>query len=134
MIVKKDTPYVYYELDDQVLFATYKKGLRINGAIARQIVQDRLAFTGNKPVVALVYNLGVISMDKEARDFLSSPSGNKGLIAGAIVLDSVFSITLSNFFLSVNRPNIPSKIFRDTKDALKWLQQFLDGSKTAHRE
>lgn len=126
MIVKKDTPYVYYEIRDRILIATYKKGLRINLAMAKQIVQDRLAFTGNKPMVALVYNLGVISMDKEARDFLSSPPGNRGLKAGAIVLNSVFSITLSNFFLSVNRPNIPSKIFRNTGEALKWLEQYLD--------
>ena len=83
-------------------------------------------------MVALVYNLGVISMDKEARDFLSSPAGNAGLRAGAIVLDSPFSIVLSNFFLTVNKPNIPARIFRETAAALAWLQPFLNEFKTGN--
>ena len=126
MTVELDTPYVHYKIQDQILVATYKKGLKIDGAIARQIVADRLRFAGNKTMVALVYNLGVISMDKAARDFLSSPLGNVGLRAGAIVLDTPFSVTLSNFFLSVNKPNIPAKIFSNTSQALRWLKKFAD--------
>ena len=126
-----ETPYVHYEVREALLIATYKKGVRIDLSVARQIVRDRLALTDGRPKVALVYNLGVISMDKEARDFLSSPAGNRGLQAGAIVLDSPYSIALSNFFLRVNKPNIPSRIFRDTGAALAWLQPFLEELQTA---
>jgi len=126
----KETPYVRYEVREGLLIATYKEGVRIDLAVARQIVADRLALSGGRPMVALVYNLGVISMDKEARDFLSSPSGNQGLRAGAIVLDNAFNIALSDFFLTVNRPNIPSRIFRETAEALAWLQPFLEAGKS----
>jgi hypothetical protein len=120
-----DTPYVYYEVKDNILIATFKKGSRINLEIAKKIVQDRLKFTGNKAMVALVFNHGVISMDKEARDFFSSPAGNEGLKAGAIILDSEFTSILGNFFLSVNKPNIPAKMFTNVSQAVKWLQKFI---------
>src|SRR3954471_18181694 len=116
-----DTPYVNYEIKDDILIARYKKGIRINIDIARKIVQDRLTFTGNKSMVAPVYNQGVIGMDKEARDYLSSPEANKGLKAGAIILDSEFTSILGNFFLSVNKPNIPAKVFTNVDQAIKWL-------------
>jgi hypothetical protein len=64
-------------------------------------------------------------MDKEARDYLSSDSANEGLIAGAIIMDSVFTSILGNFFLSVNKPNIPARMFTDKDQAIKWLRKFI---------
>jgi hypothetical protein len=119
-----DTPYVHYEVKDDILFATYKKGVRIDLDIARRVVEDRLNLTGRKGMVALVFNHGVMGMDKEARDFLSSPSGNEGLKAGAIIANNEFTSLLGNFFLSVNRPNIPARMFTNVSQARKWLEKY----------
>lgn len=122
---KFDTPYVYYEVSGPLLIAHYKKGIRITLDIAKQIVRERLALTGNRTMVALVLNMGVASMDKEARDFFSSPAGNEGLAAGAIVIDSTFTAILGNFFLTVNKPNIPARMFTKESQAIAWLQKFM---------
>lgn len=122
---KFDTPYVYYEVKDQLLIAKYKKGIRITVDIAKKIVQERLALTGGRTMVVLVLNMGVASMDKEARDFFSSPAGNAGLAAGAIVIDSTFTAILGNFFLTVNKPNIPARMFTKESQAIQWLQKFI---------
>jgi len=29
-----------------------------------------------------------------------------------------------NFFLSISKPNVPTKLFTNKEDAIKWLQQF----------
>lgn len=123
-MAKIDTPFVLYEIRDNILIATYKKGVKIDLDIARKIVSDRRTVMGNKSMPVMVLNQGVISMDKEARDYLSSPDANKGLIAGAIISDSVFTSILSNFFLSVSKPNIPAKMFTSQEQAMKWLQKF----------
>jgi hypothetical protein len=120
-----NTQFVSYTVKGNLLIATYKKGTRINLPIARKIVQERLSFMGNRPMVALVYNQGVISMDKEARDFFSSPKGNEGLIAGAIIVDCTFTSILGNFFLKVSKPNIPARMFANTEQAIKWLEKFV---------
>jgi len=119
-----DTSYVYYELEDDLLIGTYKKGLKINLEMAKEIVRARLELTNYQPVVALALNQGVVSMDKKARDYLSSDEGIRGVIAGAIVLDTPFGSFLGNFYLSVTKPKIPLRIFSKVETALKWLQQF----------
>ena len=119
-----DTPYVYIELEDDLMIGTYKKNLKINLDMAKEIVKTRLEFANHKPVVTLIYNQGVISMDKKARDYLSSNEGIQGIIAAAIVLDSPFGSFLGNFFLSVTKPKIPARIFSKKEEALKWLARF----------
>jgi len=119
-----DTSYVYFELDDDLLIGSYKKGLKINLEIAKEIVKARLEFIDYKPKLTLVFNLGVISMDKKARDYLSSEEGVRGVIAGAIVLDSPVGSFLGNFYLSVSKPKVPARIFTRKQDAIKWLSKF----------
>jgi hypothetical protein len=119
-----DTPYVHLELQDDLLIGTYKKGLKITLPMAKEIVKARLEFAEYKPVVALALNQGVRSMNKEARDYLSSEEGSRGLLAGAVVLDNPFSSFLGNFYLAVAKPAIPSRSFTKKEAALKWLNKF----------
>lgn len=122
----QDTPYVLLEMKDGILHGTYKKGLKITLEIARAIVAARLEFTEGKDLPAVIFNQGVVSMDKAARDFLASPDGTKGIKAAAMMLDSAFSSFLGNFYLSVNKPPMPVRIFTNTNAALKWIQKFVD--------
>lgn len=119
-----DTSYVRFELQDDLLIVTYKKGLKLSLDMVKEIVKTRLEFTNYQPLPLLIYNHGVVSIDKEARDYLSSDEGVRGCIAAAIVLDSPFGSFLGNFFLSVTKPKIPARIFSKEEAALKWLQQF----------
>jgi len=124
MVKVLDTQYVHYELQDDLLIATYKKGLKISLDMAKEIVKARLDFTNQTPILVMVYNQGVVSMNKKARDYLSSNDGIRGIIAAAIVLDSPFGSFLGNFFLSVTKPKIPARIFSKKEDSLKWLQKY----------
>jgi hypothetical protein len=119
-----DTPYVYYELQGDLLIATYKKDLKVNLEIAKEIIRERHEFTNNKPVLLLVYNQGVVRMDKKAREHLSSGDGIKGIIAAAIVVGSPFTSFMANFFVSVNKPKMPARVFSNPDDAFKWLEKF----------
>jgi hypothetical protein len=120
-----DSPYIHLKIKDGILIGTYKKDLKINLDIAREIVNTRLTFTDQKNLPAIIFNQGVISMDKAAREFLSSSEGIKGLKAAAIIVDSPFSSFLGNFFLTVNKTALPVKLFSNAQRALKWLQMFV---------
>ena len=119
-----DTPYVYLELHNDLLIGTYKKGLKVTLEIAKAIVKTRLEFIDYKPKLTLALNQGVISMTKEARDYLASDEGVRGCIAGAIVLDSPVGSFLGNFYLLVSKPKVPARIFTKNEDAIKWLSKF----------
>jgi hypothetical protein len=121
-----DTVAVYLEMDNGILIGTYKPNVKITLKVAKEIVATRLSFISNKTMPALVLNQGVIKMDKDARDFLSSPEGTKGIKCAAILINSTFISFTVNFFLKVTKTNIPVKTFTDKKEALIWLQQFVD--------
>ena len=119
-----DTQYVHYELQDNLLIGTYKKGLKITLEIAKEVVKTRLEFIDYKPKLTLALNQGVMSMTKEARDYLASDEGVRGVLAGAIVLDSPVGSFIGNFYLLVSKPKVPARIFTKKEDAIKWLSKF----------
>jgi hypothetical protein len=119
-----DTPYVHLELKDDILIGTYKKGIKMNMEMARSIVNARLEFTGGKDVLALIASEGIVSMDKRTREFMASKEGSKGIKAAAIILKSSFGSFVANFYLSVNKPPMPVRIFTNTRAAINWLQKF----------
>ena len=114
---------MYLELEDDLLIGYYKKDKKIDLAAAKQIVEDRLEFTGGLPVLILAINLGVRNMTKEARDYLAT-EGVKSVIAGAIITGSPVGSFIGNWYLSISKPLIPSRIFTRKEAAIKWLLQF----------
>lgn len=121
-----DTPYVHLRIKDKILVGTYKKNIRINLEIAKEIVRARLSFTGNRNIPSLIISQGIVTIDKPAREYLSSDEATVGLVASAILVNSKFSSFLGNFFLTVNKPKMPVKIFSEISKAEKWLQQFVE--------
>jgi hypothetical protein len=76
----------------------------------------------------LVKDHELIGIEKEARQYLGSDEGVRGLKAGAIVTKSVFSTYLANIFIriSIIKTRVPMRLFTSEKEAVKWLKQFLD--------
>ena len=109
-----------------ILEATYKAGPKIDLEAAKDILSERLEFTGGKDVPVLVVDSGLVRMDKHARDFLSSNDGVKGIRASALISSSVVNSMLVNFILKISRPNLPVKVFTDREDALNWLKSYVD--------
>jgi hypothetical protein len=120
-----ESPFIHLCIKEGVLVGTYKKNVRINLDVAKQIVLTRIAFTEGKKLPSLIKSQGVISIDKPAREYLASDEATKGLVASAILVNSHFSSILGNFFLLVNKTKMPVKIFTDVRRAQKWLEQFI---------
>jgi hypothetical protein len=122
--------YVDLKWIGRVLQATYKPGPKIDLDAAKTILQERLDFTNGKSVPVLVVDSGVVSMDKNARDFLSSNDGIKGIRASALISQSRVNSMLVNFVIKISRPNLPVKVFTDRSSAINWLESFLDEDQT----
>jgi hypothetical protein len=122
MVPVLDTAYIRLELEDDILVATYKKGNKITVEVARDIVQARVKFTENRSVGVLLCNQGVISFTKDARSYLSSPEGTRGIKAAAILTDTAATVMIGNFFIKVNQPPIPVKLFSNRVRAMEWLK------------
>ena len=119
------TPYTRLEIIDDILYGVFFTGITIDLDIAKEIVKTRLEYTDYIPYPMFIHDSGVVSMNKEARDYFSEKDGGmQGTVAAALLLKSVYSEFLGNFFLRITKPDMPTKIFTDEKKALEWLQQF----------
>lgn len=117
-----ENEHIKIEIIDGIMHGTYKKGFKITLDDAKKIVDERSKLLGGKELNAIIFDGGVVSMDKAARDYLSSDEGISGLKSVAIIENSFFSKMLINFFLKLTNPKIQVKAFNNPDEALKWLK------------
>lgn len=111
------------EIIDGVLHAHYKAGLQLNLEDAKKLVAERIILCEDKEYPFLIYDGGVVSMDRDARVFFSSYDGTRGISMAAFIESSVFSKMLINFFLRLTKPNVKSRAFNDVNEALAWIRK-----------
>lgn len=63
------------------------------------------------------------SVTKEGREVSASEKHRGKNIATAMVIHSLAQKIIGNFYLSVNKPVIPTHLFNDKKKALEWLRE-----------
>ena len=114
--------YVDFEMDGDILIARYKNAPKIDLQAAKEIQKDRLTFTSHKRVPVLVIDQGLVSMDRQAREFFSSEAGIEGISASAMIVSSTVNSMLVNFILKISRPNMPVKMFTDKNAAVAWFK------------
>ncbi|RYD78221.1 MAG: hypothetical protein EOP53_11575 [Sphingobacteriales bacterium] len=106
--------------ENDVMYAEFKTPV-MDLAAAKESVSARLNAAEGKDYVFLIDATRVNSITKEARDYLASDEGSQQIIASALVIDSKVGKLLGNFFLQINKPKIPLKLFTNKTDALDWL-------------
>jgi len=66
-----------------------------------------------------------MNVTKEAREFGASPEGLEFSLAEAFVFTSLPHRIIANFYLNINKPNVPTKFFKTKTEAEVWLKTFL---------
>ncbi len=69
---------------------------------------------------------GVKSITREARLFASGEDSAQVSSAAALLIGSPVSKVIGNFFLGINKPPYPAKLFSSEKKALQWLKGFVE--------
>jgi hypothetical protein len=123
VIVVVDTKNIKVELVDKILIATWKCSF-VDIHIAKEVVSSRINVMQGERYPALVKITSVKDSTKEARDFLASQKGCEGVIAMAIYVESILEIMVANLFIYLNKPIIPTKVFKDELKARAWLFQY----------
>ncbi|MES2285293.1 MAG: hypothetical protein V4547_06350 [Bacteroidota bacterium] len=116
---------VRIELEEKILFAIWKSTF-VDLKIAQQAVAYRLEATDFVPYPMIIDIKSIKSITKSSRDFLASEKGSEGIIAAAFLIDSSLGRILGNFFIQINKPLKPTKIFTDEIMAKKWLAQYVN--------
>ncbi len=80
--------------------------------------------SGGQPVCVLkIAGLGS-TVDTDSRHYIANERGARYSIAEAIVIQSFAQKIIGNFYLKVEKPQKPTRLFTDTASAVEWLYSF----------
>jgi hypothetical protein len=82
------------------------------------------ALSAGESFPLLIDSRQIRSITKEARDFFSMNNRESCVSAFAIIIDSPLSRIIGNFFMGLNKPRVPARLFTTETEALKWLKEF----------
>lgn len=97
-------------------------GERLELADAQEAFEAVLSISdGNSPSILVdLRNMKAIS--KEAREYFSQEDNTRKISALAFLVDSPLSKMLANFYIGLNPPGVPTKLFTKGEDAIPWLK------------
>lgn len=87
------------------------------------------ALTNGEPYVAILTFGEMTEVTKEAREQIASFEHKQNTIAKAILVNNIGNRLLGNFYLSVNKPFIKTRLFTTRESALEWLRHELKNAK-----
>ena len=112
-------------LDGWQFLYTIAEGEEITYEHAIEVIQIGTDLTKNKRVGALVDIKSTFSITKEAREYFALHANQKQFIAIAVLSNNLASRLIVNFYVRINRPAIPTRLFAEKKDAVEWLRNIV---------
>lgn len=129
--VRRSTRTVEFRYDGRVLRATFRAGCQVTGADARGHMEVMREIVGENAVPVLIDMSAIGSQDREARAIYAGDEALGFTRCCAIVIGSPVARVIGSFFLGLNRPRYPTRLFTDLDDAEAWLMAF-DESAVRH--
>lgn len=132
MTIKSATPvtelsaYFTWLGDDGIIRTKVKPNAEVQLKEAKENSELINSFSTNgETFPLLIDSRSIRSISKEARDFFSMNNRASCIIAFAIIIDSPLSKIIGNFFMGLNKPRVPARLFNNEEEALIWLKTFL---------
>lgn len=95
----------------------------------KELKLANLELTGGKEYAVLVIAGHLSEISKESRELIASKDFAQNTVAKALLVTNIGHRLVGNFYLSVNRPYIKTKVFTDRNLAIEWLSNELNKSK-----
>ena len=128
LMVETSSQKLYWDGENEIvwgeLFAdqTTKERAKEN-VDAQERVRDIL---GKAKTRVLIDMTAISRISKEARDYFANERTASIQRATALLISSPASRVIGNFFMGLNKPISPTRLFTDPREAIKWLQTYSD--------
>ena len=100
--------------------------IHLEDAIENSKLVNSFELKQNQKGYPLIVDLRELkSITKEARKYFAMKNRETKVIAIAMVVESSFSRMVANFYLGINKPNVPVKLFNEDWKAEEWCFKFL---------
>ncbi len=126
--VETSTQKLYWDSDNDIvwgeLFADQvTEELAKENVDAQESVRDAVSKAKTRVLIDMT---AVSEISKEARDYFANERTASIQRATALLIESPVSRVIGNFFMGLNKPISPTRLFTDPQKAIKWLHTFSD--------
>lgn len=118
--MNKEDYQFYYE--EEIFILKYNVE-HITKEVAENIIYDKLKVLQPKMVLAIIDARNVKNFDNDARKLLGSKSGIAGISKCGILTNSKTQVVMVNFYMKINKPTVPTKMFHEFEKAIDWLNE-----------
>jgi hypothetical protein len=108
-------------MEDGIVRTEVKKNAVIQVDEAKENVEAVREITAGITCPILVDMRQIKSISKEAREVFSEAGKRKHINAIALLIRSPLSKMVGNFFIGRNKPDVPTRLFTQEKQAKTWL-------------
>ena len=99
--------------------------LKEEGAKENIDAQERIRDSLNKKKTRVLVDMTELTeMSKEVRDYFANERTASVQRATALLIVSPVNRVIGNFFMGLNKPISPTRLFTDPQKAIEWLQTF----------
>jgi hypothetical protein len=121
----------YFLVDVGVLAVLPHPGTIDDRASAREEVAFQASYANKtgRSYATIIFLENVVSQEKDARRVYQTELDFTTCLGAALVGGTILSRAVGSFFLGVNRPRIPTRLFPTFDEALAWARQLAERSK-----
>ncbi len=110
--------------EDGILHVEFYEGIEFELEECKELVKKEGILTNGRKAPAL-HVIGRYAEFSEEVKHYSADEGTKFTCAEAYVITSLAHRLIGNFYLKINKPKVPTKIFTDKEKAIDWLRGYL---------
>ena len=111
--------------DEGIVHAKLKPHIEVDHADAEEAVRAIGTLCNGKKRPVFVDISEIKFMSREARTYFAGPETANVKSAAALLIRSPLTKAIGNFFLGLNKPLFPTRLFISEAEALTWLRGFL---------
>jgi hypothetical protein len=110
---------------DGIVHVKLRPHVQIGLEEAREAIRTVSVVCGGKVTPAFVDMTAAMAINREARLYFAGEETAKVESAAALLIGSPLTRAIGNFFMGLNKPLIPTRLFTSEVEALAWLKGFL---------
>ena len=118
-----ENEFALFRIQNDILYFEYKPNVVINLKAAQLVVADRILVQNEKAYPVLCDIRGIVDSDKAGRDYLAQ-SGSVLTKAVSLLGNDTVLLSIMSFYIRINKPRVPTKIFTDELAALSFLENY----------
>lgn len=116
-----DTSFAFLTFEDEILFVKMKEGVNLGQTEMEDLLKQAVELTSPNKYFAIIDTTAPYDSSVEARNFYAESEYSKYRHADAFIVNSLPMRLLVNFFITFNKPKIPSRMFNNSESANEWI-------------